>query len=52
MNVDLITTDRFRRDAKKLLKKYRSLKTELQELIEELRKEPRKGTKIDWRGYL
>ncbi|MEN0046987.1 MAG: type II toxin-antitoxin system RelE/ParE family toxin [Bacteroidota bacterium] len=46
MNVSVVTTDYFRREAKKLLKKYRSLKQELQELIEELGENPRIGIRI------
>ena len=46
MNVNVITTENFRREAKKLLKKYQSLKKELQELVNQLEKEPRLGTKI------
>ena len=46
MNVNVITTENFRREAKKLIKKYQSLKKELQELIYQLEKEPRSGTKI------
>jgi len=46
MSASVITTENFRREAKKLLKKYQSLKTELGDLIDELEKEPLKGTKI------
>lgn len=46
MKVDIITTDNFRREAKKLIKKYRSLKSELKELSEELESNPRKGALI------
>lgn len=46
MNVNVITTENFRREAKKLIKKYQSLKKELQELIFQLEKEPRSGAKI------
>ena len=46
MNVNVVTTENFRREAKKLLKKFHSLKRELQELTTQLQKEPRSGTKI------
>ena len=46
MSVNVVTTENFRREAKKLIKKYQSLKKELQELIKLLEKEPRSGTKI------
>ena len=46
MSASIITTKNFRREAKKLLKKYQSLKTELGDLIDELENEPLKGTKI------
>ena len=46
MNVNILISDEFRRNAKKLIKKYRSLKSELSHLIEELQENPRKGVKI------
>lgn len=46
MSASVITTENFRREAKKLLKKYQSLKTELGDLIDELENEPLKGAKI------
>jgi len=36
----------FERQAKRLVKKYPSLKKEIQELIQELKEEPEKGTSI------
>ena len=51
MSVRVITTDNFRREAKKLIKKYRSLKGELLELSKELEENPRKGTKIGEEVY-
>ncbi len=51
MNVEVKTTENFRRVAKKLLKKYRSLKKELEELILQLEKEPRTGIKIGENTY-
>lgn len=46
MNVNVITTDNFRREAKKLIKKYQSLKKELKELSDDLENDPRKGILI------
>ncbi len=46
MNVNVVPTSNFERKAKKLIKKYRSLKGELAELTAELESEPRKGTHI------
>jgi len=51
MNVEIITTPNFERDAKKLLKKYRSLKGELEQLIDELEADPRMGTLIKENVY-
>jgi len=46
MSVEIIITPYFERDAKKLLKKYRSLKGELEQLIDDLEANPRMGTQI------
>ena len=46
MNVNVVPTSNFERKAKKLIKKYRSLKGELAELTAELESNPRKGTHI------
>ena len=46
MNVNVIPTPNFKREAKKLVKKYRSLKGELAELTTELISDPHKGTRI------
>ncbi len=46
MNVNVVPTSNFERKAKKLIKKYRSLKGELAELTAELKSDPRKGTHI------
>ena len=46
MSVEIIITPYFERDAKKLIKKYRSLKGELEQLIDELEAEPHTGTQI------
>ena len=51
MSVRIITTDNFRREARKLIKKYRSLKGELLELSKELEENPRKGIKIGEEVY-
>ena len=46
MNFNVELTDHFKKEAKRLLKKYPSLKTELKELIEELEKNPELGTPL------
>jgi mRNA-degrading endonuclease RelE of RelBE toxin-antitoxin system len=46
MNCKIIVTDTFKKDAKKLLKKYASMKVELSELEKELLENPRIGTSI------
>lgn len=46
MNCKIIAIDDFKRDAKKLLKKYSSLKSELEELQEQLFENPRMGMLI------
>lgn len=51
MSVSIITTDNFRREAKKLIKKYRSLRDELQQLSEELEENPKLGTLITENVY-
>ena len=44
MNVEIIITDIFKREAKKLIKKYRSLKSELVSFEESLTNNPQQGT--------
>ena len=51
MIVNVIATPNFQREAKKLIKKYRSLKSELEQLISELEAEPRTGTLITENVY-
>ena len=46
MSYNLILSDNFRKEAKRLIKKYRSLKTELEVLGEELSEEPTLGTPL------
>jgi mRNA-degrading endonuclease RelE of RelBE toxin-antitoxin system len=46
MSCKIVVIDDFKRDAKKLVKKYVSLKTELAELQAQLLKKPRMGTLI------
>jgi mRNA-degrading endonuclease RelE of RelBE toxin-antitoxin system len=46
MNYNIIAIDDFKKDAKKLLKKYNSLKDELAELEKLLLENPRMGTLI------
>lgn len=43
MNYRVDTTENFEREAKKLIKKYKSLKDEVDELIDSLQQEPFKG---------
>lgn len=38
MSYNVISTDRFKKDAKRLLKKYKSLKADLSLLLDELEK--------------
>jgi len=51
MTITVIATQYFRRDAKKLLKKYRSLKDELKELSESLTENPKQGVEITENAY-
>ena len=51
MTITVIATQYFRRDAKKLLKKYRSLKDELRELSESLIEVPTQGVQITENAY-
>ena len=46
MNFKIIASDNFRKEAKRLTKKYRSLKTELEVLGQELSEEPTLGTPL------
>lgn len=46
MNCKIIAVDEFKKDAKKLLKKYASLKQELEELQKQLIENPRMGVLI------
>jgi len=51
MNVKIFVTTNFKRRAKKYLKKYKSLKEELQELQGELEENPQLGTLITENVY-
>ncbi|MCB0520610.1 MAG: hypothetical protein R2830_24985 [Saprospiraceae bacterium] len=51
MNVNVITTDNFKREAKRLLKKFSSLKSELDELANELESNPFLGMLIGENVY-
>ncbi|MEL6695163.1 MAG: hypothetical protein AAFP89_02930 [Bacteroidota bacterium] len=51
MNVNILVTPDFERDAKKLLKKYLSLKSDLVKLNEELTVNPRLGTQLSANVY-
>ncbi len=46
MNFEIELTDNFKKEAKKLIKKYRSLKKELATLFEELTGNPTMGTPL------
>lgn len=46
MSFNVIATHRFRRDIKKLSKKYASLKTEYNSLVEALETDPEQGTPL------
>jgi len=51
MNCKIIAIEEFKRDAKKLLKKYVSLKNELAQLQTDLQANPRMGTLIQENTY-
>jgi len=44
MNYNIEITDNFKKEAKRLVKKYKSLKSEIADLISELEPNPTKGT--------
>ncbi len=46
MNYKVKTIDVFEKQAKRLIKKYTSLKKELLELVQELKEDPKQGTTI------
>lgn len=46
MSYSIIATPEFKRELKSLVKKYRSLKSEFSELIDELKENPQQGTAI------
>ena len=46
MSFKIIASDHFKKEAKRLIKKYRSLKTELEVLGKELSEEPTLGTPL------
>jgi mRNA-degrading endonuclease RelE of RelBE toxin-antitoxin system len=51
MSFNVKTISVFERQAKRLMKKFPSLKKEIQELIKELKEEPEKGTSIGQNYY-
>lgn len=51
MSSKVVVTPNFQREAKKLNKKYHSLKKELNELVESLEKDPLQGTLISENVY-
>ena len=46
MNYEVLATTSFKRDFKNLLKKYKSLKTDILKLIDSLEKDPAQGTSL------
>ncbi|NQZ76082.1 MAG: type II toxin-antitoxin system RelE/ParE family toxin [Ekhidna sp.] len=46
MSFEVLTTSDFKRDSKSLLKKYKSLKTEILDLISSLEEDPIQGTPL------
>jgi len=51
MSINLIITPSFERDAKPLLKKYKSLKTDLADLFESIEIEPTQGKSLGKNCY-
>lgn len=51
MSFKVLTTSDFKRDSKKLLKKYKSLKTEILGLITSLEEDPVQGTPLGYDCY-
>jgi len=51
MSVEILTTENFRREAKRLIKKYSSIKNDLIDLQEQLLKNPRLGIPLGWNCY-
>ena len=51
MNYNILVTSNFKRESKALIKKYHSLKNEIDDLIEALEKEPDSGTHIGKNCY-
>lgn len=51
MNYDIIPTSKFKKEAKRLLKKYPSLKGELAELNKSLKQNPTLGTSLGFNAY-
>ena len=46
MSYDIELTDNFKKEAKRLIKKYKSLKSEISKLVTELETNPTKGTPL------
>jgi len=51
MSVEVVISDNFRKEAKKYLKKFRSLKEELSEFEKSLHENPKQGTKLTETTY-
>jgi mRNA-degrading endonuclease RelE of RelBE toxin-antitoxin system len=51
MNVEVVVSDNFRKEAKKYLKKFHSLKQELLDLEQSLREDPKQGAPLAGATY-
>ncbi|MEN9613152.1 MAG: hypothetical protein RLZZ628_3966 [Bacteroidota bacterium] len=51
MNVEVVVSDNFRKEAKKYLKKFHSLKQELLDLEQSLREDPKQGDPLAGATY-
>ena len=51
MSYKIIPTDKFKKEAKRLIKKYSSLKTELSDLNNALEKNPELGTPLGFNAF-
>lgn len=52
MSVEILTTENFRQEAKRLIKKYPSIKNDLLDLQEQLLQNPRLGISVGWHCYM
>ncbi len=51
MSVEILTTENFRREVKRLIKKYPSIKNDLTRLHQQLLLNPRLGTPLGWNCF-